>query len=269
MSALPGRLVLLGHPVAHSLSPAFQNAALRSAGLPLTYEAIDVPEGELHRLSVVLRFTAASGNVTVPYKEEFAKLCAGLTPIAQRVGAVNTFWTEGGELVGDNTDVGGFEEAVKAAFGRDRAFTRVAVIGAGGSAAAVLAAIERWPGAAAQIWTRTRGRAEVLAARFPCVTVADARVRAIEGAELVVNTTPLGLSADDEFPVPIQDLPARAAVFDLTYRRGGTRWVQAARGAGHPAADGIGMLLAQGALAFERWFGRVPDRDAMWAALDM
>ena len=269
MSALPGRLVLIGHPVSHSLSPVFQNAALRSAGLPLTYEAIDVPPGQLHRFSVALRFTAASGNVTMPHKEEFAKLCAGLTPIARRVGAVNTFWCEGGELVGDNTDVGGFEEAVRTAFGRDRAFTRVAVIGAGGSAAAVLAAVERWTGASVQIWSRTKGRAEALAERFPNVSVASDRGRAILDADLVVNTTPLGLSVDDEFPVPIQDLPASAAVFDLPFRRGGTRWVQAARGAGHPAADGIGMLLAQGALAFERWFGRVPDRDAMWAALDI
>jgi shikimate dehydrogenase len=267
MSALPGRLVLIGHPVAHSLSPLFQNAALRSAGLPLTYETLDVPAGDLRKVSVVLRFTAASGNVTMPYKEEFAALCAGLTPVAARVGAVNTFWTEGGELVGDNTDVGGFEEAVRSAFGRDRAFARVAVIGAGGSAAAVLAAVERWPGATVQVWSRTRGRAEALAARFANVLVAGERDAAIRSAELVVNTTPLGLSADDEFPVPIQALPASASVFDLTFRRDGTRWVQAARGAGHPAADGIGMLLAQGALAFERWFGRVPDRDAMWAAL--
>ena len=269
MSALPGRLVLIGHPVSHSLSPVFQNAALKSAGFPLTYETVDVPPGQLHRFSVLLRFTAASGNVTMPHKEEFARLCAGLTPIATRVGAVNTFWTEGGELVGDNTDVGGFEEAVKAAFGRDRAFGRVAVVGAGGGAAAVLAAIERWPGATVQVWSRTKGRAESLAARYPNVTVASERGIALAGADLVVNTTPLGLSVDDEFPVPIQDLPAKSAVFDLTFRRGGTRWVQAARGAGHPAADGIGMLLAQGALAFERWFGRVPDRDAMWAALDM
>ncbi len=267
MSARPGRLVLIGHPVSHSLSPAFQNAALRSAGLPLTYEVLDVPPGQLERVCDALRATSASGNVTAPWKEEFARRCGGLTPIARRVGAVNTFWTEGGQLVGDNTDVGGFMAAVRDAFGQERAFGRVALVGAGGSAASVVAAVERWPGARVQLWARTPARAAALAERFAHVDVMGTRELAVAGADLVVNATPLGLAADDELPVPIQDLPPGAAVFDLAYRRDGTRWVQAARGARHPAADGIGMLIAQGALSFERWFGRAPDRDAMWAAL--
>jgi shikimate dehydrogenase len=76
MSALPGRLVLLGHPVAHSLSPVFQNAALRRAGLPLTYEALDVPPARLERVASELRVADAAGNVTVPHKETFGRLCA-------------------------------------------------------------------------------------------------------------------------------------------------------------------------------------------------
>ena len=89
---------------------------------------------------------------------------------------------------------------------------------------------------------------------------------ALDGATLVVNATPVGLH-DDEFPVAIEHIPKGAAVFDLAYRTGETAWVRAARNAGHRAADGEGMLVEQGALSFELWFGIEPDRNAMWSAL--
>lgn len=268
MNPLPGRLVLLGHPVSHSRSPVFQNAALRRAGLPLTYEALDVRPERLERVVSSLRTSCAAGNVTLPYKEEFVSYCGRLTPIAERVLAVNTFWTEDGALVGDNTDVGGFEEAIVRAFGAGRRWPRVALIGAGGSACAVLAAAERWFGTEVRLWSRTHARSVALARRFggictPVISVHDA----LEGADLVVNATPLGLEPGDALPLYVQDLPPRSAVFDLAYRRGQTAWVLAARGAGHQASDGLGMLIAQGALAFERWFGQAPDRKAMWASL--
>ena len=90
---------------------------------------------------------------------------------------------------------------------------------------------------------------------------------ALDGASLVVNATPLGLREDDAFPVPIEALPRDSAVFDLVYHPTETRWVRAAREAGHWAADGRGMLVEQGALAFERWFGIAPDRNVMWTAM--
>jgi len=113
----PSRLVLLGNPVSHSLSPVFQNAALRSAGIPLTYEAIEVAAPDLGHVLALLAEDNAAGNITIPHKEAAVALCARLSPLAERVGAVNTFWMEdaagGGVLVGDNTDVGGFELLVK------------------------------------------------------------------------------------------------------------------------------------------------------------
>ncbi len=267
MTRLPGRLVLIGHPVAHSLSPTFQNAALRHAGIELTYEAFDIAPAKLADAAERLRAIGASGNVTVPHKESFAALCGSLTPIAERVGAVNTFWTDDGLLVGDNTDVGGFEEAVSEAFGARRAWRSVAIIGAGGAAAAVAAAVERWPACRAALWSRGADRSAQLAARFPVVQVAPSLDAALDGADLVVNATPLGLRRHDAFPVPIHLMASHACVFDLVYDRLETPWVLAARAAGHPAADGLGMLIAQGALAFERWFGEAPDRDVMWASV--
>jgi shikimate dehydrogenase len=259
--------VLLGHPVDHSLSPAFQNAALRSAGLRLEYEALDVPPSRLSTVAALLREANGAGNVTVPHKSAFAGFCARTSPVAERVGAVNTFWTEDGVLIGDNTDVGGFDAAVRRHFGAPGEHAIVAVLGAGGAAAAVLAAIERWEGARARIAARSHVRAGALAGRFARMATAARDVGdALDGATLVVNATPVGLRGD-ELPVEPSALPAGADVYDLSYRRGETPWVHACRARGLRAADGLSMLVEQGALSFERWFGMVPDRQVMWDAV--
>jgi shikimate dehydrogenase len=264
-----GRLVLVGHPVAHSLSPRFQNAALRAAGLALAYDAVDVPPAALGRTLEALGAERAAGNVTVPHKEAVADRCARLTPLAESAGAVNTFWHDAaGRLVGDNTDVGGFDEAVRALVSPDATAQRVALVGAGGSAAAVVAAVAAWPGASLTVWSRTPARARALASRSPHHARASATLdHALDGATLVVNATPLGLRPGDPFAVPIAGLPDGCAVLDLVYAAARTPWVRAAAAAGHPADDGLAMLVAQGALAFRRWFGRDADREAMWTAL--
>lgn len=263
--SLPGRLVLLGHPVSHSLSPRFQNAALRHAGIPLTYEALDLEPAALSAALGALAREGAAGNVTLPHKRAVAAACRHLTPDAARVGAVNTFWHEGGALVGDNTDVAGFEAMARTLLGGMPRDATVFVLGAGGGAAAVCAAAAAWPGARVRVHARTERAARDLARRFPGVTVTG--LDAVRAAGIVVNATPVGLG-DDALPIPLGLLARDAAVMDLAYRPGETAWVRAARAAGHRAADGREMLLAQGAHAFERWFGFAPDRDVMRAALD-
>ena len=133
--------------------------------------------------------------------------------------------------------------------------------------AAVCALVEHWPGARIRVHARTADRAAMLARRFPSLVDHVASPGdAIRGATIVINATPVGLSGD-EMPVPVNELPRDAAVMDLAYRAGLTPWIAAARAAGHRAADGLEMLIAQGAEAFERWFGRPLDRDVMRAAL--
>ena len=265
----PGRLVLLGAAVAgRSLSPRFQNAALRAAGIPLEYEAVDVDAGSLDAMLASLRAVNGAGNVTIPHKEAVAARCDELTPLARRCGAVNTFWHAGGRLVGHNTDVGGADMVARSLLRHAVSGARVALVGAGGAAAAMLAAVEGWEGARATVHNRHMPRAAQLADRFATIARATPSLEeALEGAALVVNATPLGSRDDDPFPVPLDRLPAGAAVLDLVYHPTETRWVQAAREAGHWAADGRGMLVEQGALAFERWFGIVPDRNVMWTAV--
>jgi shikimate dehydrogenase len=266
-SERPGRLVLLGHPVTQSLSPIFQNAALKAAGIPLEYVPLDVAPANLRRTLDELGRVRAAGNITIPHKVAVHDACAVLTPLAEEVGAVNTFWFEDGKLAGDNTDVGGFDAAARALLGDETSNSRVLVLGAGGAAAAVLAAIAQWTGAEAAVVSRNFERAADLARRFPDVARAEKRVdRALQAATLIVNTTPVG-QHDDDHPLELDQVPKRAAVFDLVYRRGGTEWVKAARARGLRAADGLPMLLEQGALAFQRWFGVEPDREAMRVSL--
>jgi shikimate dehydrogenase len=263
----PGRLVLLGHPVSHSLSPVFQNAALRAADIPLVYEALDVGGLELRSLLRQLTASNGAGNVTIPHKVAVHDLCDELTDLAAKVGAVNTFWVDSNKLHGDNTDVGGFDAAARALVGGDTTEARVLLLGAGGAAASVLAAIEDWPDAKVTVVARDAERAGALAKRFPDVARAEKSVeRAVRGATLIVNATPVGQQDEDQ-PLDVALIPKSAAVLDLVYRRGGTPWVNAARANGIRAADGLPMLLEQGALAFQRWFGKEPDREAMRLSL--
>jgi shikimate dehydrogenase len=263
----PAELVLLGHPVAHSLSPRFQNAALRAAGIDAEYRALDVEPARFEEVVAGLARRRLAGNVTVPFKERMHDACDLLTPLARRVGAVNTFWVDdAGSLTGDNTDVGGFDFAVRSVLGAAPRDLTVGVIGAGGSAAAVLAAVETWPGATAHVFNRTAERARLLSERFGSIAQPVDDIGVIEGAQLVVNATTIGLH-DDRMPLDVELLSPDAAVVDLVYRPGQTAFVRAHRRRGGRAVDGLPMLVEQGALAFERWFGRSPDRSVMWDAL--
>jgi shikimate dehydrogenase len=265
----PGRLVLLGHPVRHSLSPRFQNAALKSAGIPLVYEALDISPAALEMTLRVLREIGAAGNVTIPHKGAVAASCDELTSVARRAGAVNTFWCEGTHLIGDNTDVGGFDAVATDLLGppERRRPISVALLGAGGAAAAVLAAAERWPETRVRVFSRSAERTRQLCLRFgPWAQPARTVEEAVSGADLVVNATPVGL-ADKAMPVDPSMLESGAAAIDLVYRPGGTAWTRTLTRLGCRAVDGTAMLLEQGALAFERWFGVAPDRRAMREAL--
>lgn len=262
----PKRLVLLGRSLSHSLSPTFQNAALEAAELAVRYEPLDIPASALESTLQELAGEEAAGNVTVPYKQAVFERCDRLLPLAVQASAVNTFWFEHGELVGDNTDVVGFDAAVRQLLQSEPHGLTVGLLGAGGAAAAVLAAISRWHRSYVLVHNRTAERALELCARF----YHQARVSDVDElarkADLVVNATTVGLR-DAAMPIDPARLRSSAMVFDLVYRPGETAWVRAARDRGLAAMDGLVMLIEQGAAAFERWFGFAPDRDAMWRAV--
>jgi len=264
--ARPSRLVLLGHPVSHSLSPRMQGAALRAAGIDATYEAIDVPPGELERVVDSLRASNGAGNVTIPHKQRMAELCDRLTEPARSAGAVNAFWMDGDTLVGDNTDIAGFDAAARLLLAGRALPHRVGLIGAGGAAAAVAIATRTWLGTELLVWTRRGEAAGAFTRRFAHARAVETPREALADADLVVNATPVGLR-DDALPFPIDELGAHAAVLDLVYRPAETALVLAARASGHRASDGMAMLVEQGAAAFVTWFGVEPHRSVMWQAL--
>jgi shikimate dehydrogenase len=264
MNALPARLVLLGHPVSHSLSPVFQNAALDAAGINLRYEPLNVPPDSLAAVLEAARGERWAGNVTVPHKEAVYAACATLTPVATRARAVNAFQADSSGLHGHNTDVEGVRAAVRDLLGRDPRGSTIGVIGAGGAAAAVLTAVESWDGCTVLVANRGRSRLDTLVAEFRSIARATDVGEIARRANLVVNATSLGLQPADPLPIDPRTMSNDTAVLDLVYARGTTRLVREARARGLRSADGLRMLVAQGAAAFEWWFGVAADRELMW-----
>jgi shikimate dehydrogenase len=241
------RLGVLGWPVAHSRSPAMQNAALRAAGLEgWRYQRLPVPPealAETVRALPALGFRGA--NATIPHKRAVLALAGAASTAARAIGAANTLTFDEGTIHADNTDA----PALLRALGEPLPSSAL-VLGAGGSARAVAYAL-RGAGVDVAVHNRTPARAAALA-RDLGVRLVDAP----DAAELLVNCTPVGLAPDDGLPAGAEDPGAFACVVDLPYRDGGTALAAAARAAGCRVVDGLELLVAQGALSFERWTGR-------------
>lgn len=263
-------IALLGDPVAHSFSPRIQNAAFRAAGVDGFYVALRCDVSAFPGLLQGIARAGGAGNVTVPHKELAAGVIESATDAVIRTGACNTFWLEGGRICGDNTDVAGFRAAVRGLIGSP-AGARVLLLGAGGAARGALCALLEEGASSVLLLNRTPERAAALRAAFN----ADARLQLLADAgrlgeerfDLVVNATSLGLHPGDTAPLELDRLRGTGAILDLVYAPGETAWVRAARSRGIRAADGLEMLLQQGAAAFERWWGSAAPVDVMRAAV--
>jgi shikimate dehydrogenase len=273
------RILLLGHPVEHSLSPAFQQAAFDLIGLPVKYEAMDVAPADLARVVAELRADplVMGANVTVPHKEKIAPLLDSLTDDAVQIGAVNTITRAGSRLVGRNTDAAGFRGALDGLLDGRRTPRHALVLGAGGAAKAAISALVTAGVAQISIANRHLARAERLVAEVrkasPHLTVRAAPwhegllIEEAQIAGLVVHATTLGLS-DGALPLPAAAFRAGQFVIDVVYAPGETALVRTARAAGAEAIDGHEMLLLQGAAAFELWTGRPAPIAVMREAFD-
>ena len=263
---------LLGHPVAHSLSPAFQDAAFAQAGIAARYALWDTAPEDLPAAVARLRGAEYLGaNVTVPHKEAVVALLDEVAPLAGRVGAVNTIVKRGALLRGENTDVGGFLAPLRER-GAELPRWRAVVLGAGGAARAVALALLDAGIAALTIANRTPARAEALAAdldegRATSLALDDPRLGDhLASANLLVDATARGWHAAESTlpPAQLALLPGDALVYDLTYQPTGLLRAAAARGLA--TLDGLPMLVEQGALAWQLWTGREPPRAVMWQA---
>jgi len=245
-------LAIIGDPVEHSLSPAMHNAAFRVLGLNAAYVALRCPAASLPSLLAGLAAVHAAGNITVPHKEAAERCLTRKTDLCARVGACNTYWSEGGALVGDNTDVHGVLASLRALGAGTGRGERWLLLGTGGAARAVaVAAADAHADLLVRSRDAARGRAFV---DWAVSKGARAQVAGNDPADVAINATPLGLKDAD--PIPLEPAQARGvrAALDLVYRQGETRWVRAWRAAGVPAQDGREMLLQQGVAAFARFF---------------
>lgn len=256
-------LALVGDPIEHSLSPDMYGAAITALGFDAAYVALRADAGALPHVIRAFEAVGIAGNVTVPHKIAVAQLLIRLTPLAKEIGSVNTFWPDGGRLIGDNTDVPGVLDALE----QLEASGPWLVVGTGGAARAVAAAARTRE---VTLLVRSRGadRARTFVGWARSLGV-DALVDDGRAIHTVINATPLGLQRNDNVPVPHERLAGCHAVLDLVYAPGETRWVRECRAQRLRAADGRQMLVAQGVRAFERFFpDAVAPRDVMAAAVD-
>ena len=252
ISARTRLFTVIGDPVAHSLSPTMHNAAFHALGLDAVYVALRVTSESLPAVLAMQVAIGGAGNVTVPHKEAVEGSVARKTDVCARVGACNTFWTEDGALVGDNTDVFGVTAALQQ-IGAARKGERWLVVGTGGSArAAAVTAANR--GATLFVRSRNASRAKAFAAWATGIGVPTTVANGPVEIDVAINATPLGLAGHDPLPVDVNHIPGAQKALDLVYAPGETRWVHALRERGIEAADGREMLVQQGAAAFSRFF---------------
>ena len=269
------RVVLIGHPVAHSLSGAMQQAAFDARGIDARYDLWDRATIEFPDAIEEIRSDDFLGaNVTIPHKERVVPLLDRLTEEAQATGAVNTLTREGRRLVGHNTDVPGFAAALDRLVGRSKMPRQAVVLGAGGGARAVVYGLIRVGFQRIVVFNRHLHRAEGLVKHF-AKSAAHMDLRAmpwhesiieseLAKAKVLINATSIGLNGD-ETPVPGEILGHDLRVLDLIYSR--TRLLRDAEAAGCTAHDGETMLLHQGAAAFTLWTGQAAPLDVMSDAL--
>lgn len=267
------RFAVLGHPINHSFSPVMHMASFRSIGFDGEYTRLDVPPEMLGDALKALSAEGFSGvNLTIPHKQLALPMMDALTPEAQRLGAVNTVrFEEGGKLSGHNTDGPGFLAAAKATLGFDPAGRRVAVVGCGGAGRAVAITLAH-AGAQVGLLDVDRDRAEALAEEIrgsgrEAAVIDRAQIR---DADLIAQCSPSGLAIFPEPAVRADEMRPGQCLYDIVIPPGDpvTPTMKEARTLGIPCANGVRMLVEQGALSFAYWTGIEADRAAMLRAVE-
>ena len=282
----PVRLGIFGDPVAHSLSPQMQNAALRACEIDMQYARFHIRTNELRSALLFLRTLDFVGiNVTVPHKIAAFTQVDETDESAARAEAVNTIRVRDEKLIGSNTDGEGFLRAIRTEFSIDLRDLRVMIIGAGGGTGRAIAwqcALENCERLV--LVNRTLEKANALAeqlrpflsdarvlgpaTRLEAIALDESAMRVqLADIDLIVNATPLGMNPSDPTPVPARLLAPHHIVFDCVYGSSKTALLRAATEVGARGANGFSMLLHQGALSFSTWFDREAPIEAMRAAL--
>jgi shikimate dehydrogenase len=270
LSAATTVVGVIGDPVAHSLSPRLHNVAFAHLGLDWVSVGFRVVEGEAATALLGVRALGIKGlSVTMPHKDDAAAHVDHLTPIAERLGAVNCVTNVGGVLTGDNTDGRGLVEALRRGGHFDPDGHRCLVVGAGGAARSVIVALSDTGASEVVVVNRTRERAEAAAALVGAIGRVGEATDAAH-CDLIVNATPTGMAGStgpEQWALDPELLGPGQLAVDLVYHPAVTPWLEAARARGAEVLNGLGMLVHQAALQLEQWTGQEPPVDAMWRAI--
>ncbi|MDQ8188893.1 shikimate dehydrogenase [Roseibacillus persicicus] len=281
--AKPAKLAVIGHPVAHSQSPQLHQPALDALDIDARYIRLDLEPGELPAAFAKMKELGFVGtNVTVPHKFEALSACTDLDPAAEALGAVNTvLFGDGEDLLGFNTDGPGFVRAIREEFSVDVRDLRIMIVGAGGGAGQALATQCAREGCEQLVLVnRSLEKLETLATRLEpyfeseklngpgerleIYALDSPHLPEIAGhCDLLVQTTSLGLKATDPAPIPSSCLQPHHLVYDTIYQPARTKFLRNAEANGARIANGLSLLLHQGALSFEYWFPGTSPLDAM------
>lgn len=277
----PARFAVIGDPIAHSRSPQMHNPALTACGIDAQYIRVQVPVGQVKEAFTAFRAAEFLGvNITIPHKFEALDAVDQLDPLAKQLGAVNTLAIRDGALFGYNTDVPGFVRSVREAFQADLRDLRILILGAGGGAGRAVAVQCAMKGCWRLVLAnRTAEKASQLARELRTLQPQPHPVKDIsaipwddkhlhtelDNIDLVVNATSLGMKPGDCHVVPNGSLLPHHLVFDMVYRAAGgpTPLIAAAHQAGAKTADGLSLLLHQGAISFEHWHQKPAPLESM------
>jgi len=269
------RAGIIGWPVTHSRSPLIHNGWIEQLGLSAQYDRCPIsPEADFRgALEAMARVGFVGANVTIPHKETAFAAVDRCDAAAAKLGAVNTLLFDNGEIIGSNTDGAGFVAALDAAGDNWRGKPAM-VLGAGGATRAIIVALAEAGTPHITLANRTRARAEPLAAllddSLAQCTIVDWAQRhdGLADCGLLVNATSLGMGGHPPLDLSLETLASGAMVSDIVYTPLHTPLLEMARARGYIAVDGLGMLMRQAALSFEKWFGvRPPVDDALRARL--
>lgn len=262
---------VIGSPIAHSMSPLMHNDAFFHLKMNGYYHAFDVPEEKLQEAVQAFRLLKVAGfNVTIPHKVKIMEFLDEVDPEAQMIGAVNTVVNHEGRLIGYNTDGRGYLHSLLAVVTKPLTDSLILVIGAGGAARGVVAAIANDGAKEIMITNRTLQKAEIiksnchrLKSNINVCTLEEAR-QEIERYDIIINTTSIGMSPNtEEIPIEINNIKAGVILSDLIYNPLKTKWLTLGEQKGAIIHNGVGMFVNQGALAFEKWTRIKPDTERM------
>ncbi len=267
-------LGIFGCPISHSISPAMHNAAIKALGPDMIYIALEVKPSELKQAVGLIKEMGMVGvNITIPHKEAVIKLLDEISEDAKLIGAVNTIVNKNGRLIGHNTDGYGYLSSLKQELDFNPKGKNIVILGAGGAARGILAALAKKGAKAITVANRTLARAVSLVKtfknKFPSVKFEaiglDKNIlkEYFHGANLLVNTTSVGMKQSKALQTPLEALPKTAIVSDIVYNPLETMMLQQARKLRLTTHSGLGMLIHQGTLSFKLWTGLDAPVDVM------